>query len=146
MGTEHAFAAENRRARDRLAALVGKLRDDDLMRDAGEGWTVSVVFAHLAFWDRWTLARIRKWKEEGIVASPVDFDIINDSLLPLFKAIPPRAAANLAIAAAEAVDRELERLPLPMAEAIEALGDKRRLWRSIHRSLHLDQVEAILSG
>ncbi len=141
----HAFAIENNHERERLVALIGRLHDDDLCRDAGGGWTISVIFAHLAFWDQWTLARIRKWKQEGIGASPVDFDVINDSLIPLCKAIPPWAAANLAIVAAEAVDRELEQLPVQMVEAIEATGDKRRLRRSMHRGMHLDQIEAILS-
>ena len=141
----HTFTIENNRERERLVALIGRLDDDDLSRDAGGSWTISVIFAHLAFWDQWTLARIRKWKQEGINASPVDFDVINDSLLPLCKTIPPRVAASLAIVAAEAVDRELEQLPVQMVEAIEALRDNRRLRRSMHRGMHLDQIEAILS-
>ena len=141
----YAFAIENNRERERLVALIGRLNDDDLSKDAGGGWTISVIFAHLAFWDQWTLARIRKWKQEGIVASPVDFDVINDSLIPLCKTIPPRAAAHLAIVAAEAVDRELEQLPVQMVEAIEAMGDKGRLRRSMHRGMHLGQIEEILS-
>ena len=54
-------------------------------------------------------------------------------------------AANLAIVAADAVDRELEQLSIQMVEAIEAMGDIRRLRRSMHRAMHLDQIEAILS-
>jgi hypothetical protein len=140
-----AITIENNRERERMIALIGRLSNDDLCRDAGGGWTVSVIFAHLAFWDQWTRFRIRKWKQEGFVASPIDFDVINDSLLPLFKTIPPREAANLAITAAEAIDHEIEQLPVSLIDAIDAMGDKRRIRRSMHRNMHLDQIEAILS-
>jgi hypothetical protein len=53
---------------------------------------------------------------------------------------------NLAIDAAEAIDRELEQLSPEMITAIEALGDRRRLFRSEHRTMHLDQIEAALAG
>ncbi len=77
--------------------------------------------------------------------STIDVDVTNESLLPLWLLIPSRAAADLAVASAEAVDRELKEAPAEMITALEGLGEKFRLYRSDHRKLHLDQIEALLS-
>ncbi len=140
------FVVENARERERLRVLVAKLSDDELHLDLGGGWTVATALGHLAFWDYLSSSRIRQWKKRGVSASSLDIDLINDALLPLLQQLPVRVAANLAVAAAEAVDKELEDLPISIVEAIEALGDRRRLFRSMHRRLHLDQIEETLAG
>ena len=53
-------------------------------------------------------------------------------------------AANLAVLSAQAVDRELASAPPELIQAIRDLGEDFRLFRSIHRKLHLDQIEAVL--
>jgi hypothetical protein len=58
----------------------------------------------------------------------------------LWLALPPRAAANLAVSSAEEIDRELEEAPSDLITKIESLGENFRLYRSIHRKLHLDEV------
>ncbi len=141
---ERPFVAENTRERERLIALVARLTDEELSLPLEMGWTIASAFAHLAFWDQRAWVLMRKWKQSGVAASPVDDDVTNDALLPLCLAIPPRVAANLAIAAAEAIDRELEQASAELIADIAALGDKFRLWRSIHRRMHLDQIEARL--
>jgi len=138
------FVAENTRERERLIALVAQLTDKELSLPLEMGWTIASAFAHLAFWDQRAWVLMRKWKQNGVAASPVDDDVTNDALLPLCLAIPPRIAANLAIAAAEAIDRGLEQASAELIADIAALGDKFRLWRSIHRRTHLDQIEARL--
>ena len=143
MGSE--FAAANQRERERLHALVTRLTDEELMRPMGHHWTVAVALAHLAFWDERSLFLLRKWQREGVTPSPMDIDVTNDALLALWRAIPPRAAANLAVAAAEAVDRELEAASPELIDAIRELGEDFRLFRSIHRKLHLDEIEAVIS-
>ncbi len=143
---DKSFVVENARERERLRALVAKLSDDEFHLDLGGGWTVAAALGHLAFWDYLSLTRIRQWKERGVSASSLDLDVINDALLPLLLQLPVRIAAGLAVAAAEAVDRELENLPTSMVAAIEALGDRRRLFRSAHRRMHLDQIEETLTG
>jgi uncharacterized damage-inducible protein DinB len=143
---DQSFITENTRARERLRALVGKLSDEDLRLDLGGDWTVATVLAHLAFWDHLSLARIRQWKQGGVSASSLDIDVINDALLPLLQQVTSRKAADLAVAAAEAIDRELGQLSPEIIAAIEGLGDRRRLFRSIHRDMHLDQIEEALSG
>ncbi len=70
----------------------------------------------------------------------------NDSLLSIWRAIPPRAAANLAVEAAEEIDRELEAVSSELIIKIESLGERFRLYRSIHRKLHVDQIVKLLNS
>jgi hypothetical protein len=138
------FVAENGRERKRLRALVEGLSEQELSRPLGEDWTVAVALAHLAFWDQRSLVLIQKWEEDGVAPCPVDIEVINEALLPLWRALPPEAAAKLALSAAEAVDRELKEAPDGLIADIEKLGEKHRLYRSEHRKLHLDQIEETL--
>ena len=139
------FVAENARERERLRNLINKITDKELTLALNvEGWTVAVALAHLAFWDERRLVLIRKWKEKGVTQSPVDEAIVNDAMLPLLLAIPPRKAARLSILTAEALDRELEEASPDLIGAIESLGDSHALHRSIHRKMHLDEIEAFL--
>jgi hypothetical protein len=80
----------------------------------------------------------------GIGPSPIDVDGVNDATLPLCLAIPPRVAANLALAAAEAICHALECATPEMIAQIEALGGKFRLRRWEHRREHLEQIERVL--
>jgi hypothetical protein len=138
------FVSENDQARERLISLAKRLTDEELKLVLGNGWTIAVALAHLAFWDQRSLFLMRKWKKSGVELSPIDIDLTNDSLLSLWLALPPRAAAELAVASAEAIDRELEAATPEMIAAIESLGEKFRLYRSIHRKLHLDEIEELL--
>ena len=95
---ERPFIAENTKERERLISLVGRLTDEALSLPLFNDWTIAVALAHLSFWDQRSLFLMRKWKHSGVVEpSPIDIDLTNDSLLSLWLAIPPRAAANLAV-------------------------------------------------
>ena len=142
---DRSFVAENEKERERMRSLVKRLTDEDLSLHLGNDWTIAVVLAHLSFWDQRSLFLMRKWRQSGVEPSPIDIDITNDSLLSLWQAIPPRAAANLAISSAEAINRELEEAAPDLITEIEGLGEKFRLYRSIHRKLHLGQIEEFLS-
>jgi hypothetical protein len=141
------FVAENTKERERLIALVGRLTDQELNLPLGKDWTIAVALAHLAFWDQRALFLLRRWKNTGIVeSSPIDIDTTNDSLLSLWSALPPRAAANLAVSSAEEIDRELDAAPSDLIIKIESLGENYRLFRSIHRKLHIDEIEQVLKS
>jgi hypothetical protein len=117
------------------------LTDEELSLPLFNDWTIAVALAHLSFWDQRSLFLMRKWKHSGVVEpSPLDIDLTNDSLLSLWLALPPRAAANLAVSSAEEIDRELEEAPSDLIAKIESLGENFRLYRSIHRRLHVDQI------
>lgn len=140
------FVAENARERQRLKSLVSRLTDAQLSLPINNDWTIAVALAHLAFWDQRSLSLMRKWESSGVSPAPIDFDVINDSLLPLWRALPPRAAANLAVSAAEATDRALEEASSALISEMENLGDRFRLYRSEHRKMHLDEIEEFLKS
>ena len=140
------FVSENAKERERLSSLVERLTDEELCLSLKANWTIAVALAHLSFWDQRSLFLLRKWKKTGVVEPTIiDIDVTNDSLLSTWLALPPRAAANLAVSSAEEIDRELEEASPDLITKIESLGEKFRLDRSIHRKLHLDEIEEILS-
>ena len=141
---DRSFVEENARARERLRSLVSGLTDEALCLPLGGGWTIAVALAHLAFWDQRALVLLQKWNQHGVEPSPIDIDVTNDSLLPVWRAIPPRAAVDLAVSCAEAIDRELEEASPDLIDAIDSLGEKFRLYRSMHRKTHLDEIEGVL--
>jgi hypothetical protein len=142
---DRSFVEENARERERLRTLVGRLTDEELDLPIGRDWTIAVALAHLTFLDQRSLVLMRKWKDSGVVEpSPIDIDVTNDSLLSLWISLEPRKAANLAVSSAELIDRELKEASSEMIAQIEGLRDKFRLYRSIHRKLHLDRIEELL--
>jgi hypothetical protein len=145
MGMDRQYRIENKRERERLRRLVDDMTDDELRLTLyKEGWTVAAALGHLAFWDqrRWLL--VKKWQEKGISPSEMDEAIINDSLVPFLLAIPPRQAAQLAIATAEKLDRELESCGPDFLAQMVQTGDRHAVNRAIHRKMHLDDIEALL--
>jgi len=140
------YVIENNDQRARLRALVDRLSDGDLARPLAAGWTVGAVLAHLAFWDQRTLVLIERWEKDGPRTTPrsiddKDVDWINDSAKALCLALPPRAAARLALATAEAVDRRVEALSDELIAANAAAGKPINLLRAEHRREHLDEIE-----
>jgi hypothetical protein len=138
------YAAENAAQRDRLRALVARLSDADLGRKVDGGWTITMVLVHLAFWDRYRESAFVQWESGGDMPTPVEADAINAAVAVLSEAVPPREAGQLAVEAADAIDRVLERLPADKVAAAEAAGLTRLLNRSLHRRDHLDQIERAL--
>ena len=108
MPVDRSHEAANDRERARLAALQ-KRSDADLGRDLGGGWTLATALAHTAFWDRFAHARMELYRRDGTMIAPSRplVDALNEALLPQWRALPPRAAAEEALAAAEAIDRAI---------------------------------------
>jgi hypothetical protein len=143
MTLDRSFVELNRAATERMRALAYRLPDEELLHPVGEHWTVAIVFAHLAFLDRRAHYVLDATEREGSVVNP-DYNIfVNDLLLPLFEAIPPREATRIAIEAAESIDRRLETYPAHLLELVH--GERRRyVFRADHRNEHLDEAEAAL--
>jgi hypothetical protein len=59
-------------------------------------------------------------------------------------AVPPRRAAELAVAAAEAADHAVEALPDDFVEANRNAGSPGIFERAKHRREHLDAIEKTL--
>jgi hypothetical protein len=131
----------------RLRTLVARLSDEELRRSVSAGWTVSAALAHLAFWDRRAAILLERWRRGGPGPSAgdvVDSQPINDAALPQWLALPPRSAAADALAAAEAVRRELAQAPEELLQQIVAVGSPIDPNRGNHRIEHLDEIEGIL--
>jgi hypothetical protein len=143
------FAQENAASRRRLETLVRRLSEADLARSTHYGWTVAALLAHLAFWDQRMVVILKRWKEEGFDASPIDSVAVNDALKVICHALEPRSAAELARTAAEQIDAELAALPPDLFQQIEAhaaaSSTQFRMNRSLHRNAHLDDIELLLS-
>ncbi len=54
------IAAENAQERRRLGELVGRLTDEEMCLEAGAGWTVAALLAHMAFWDYRALVLVNR--------------------------------------------------------------------------------------
>jgi hypothetical protein len=140
----HDYESDNERSRAGLRALVSSLSDDDLGRDAGDGWTVAMLLAHSAFWDARAAEVAQRWLDRDAPnQAPIDVQSANDGMKPLLAAVPPREAARIALEAAERVDALVARFTPALAEAATT-GSALRGNRSAHRLEHLDQIERAL--
>jgi hypothetical protein len=148
---DRSYVIENRVARERLRSLVEKLADEDMARPLGDGWTVSAVLAHLAFWDQRWLEKFREWERTGMVripfatwhtgeGPPVDVDAVNEALLPWWRAREFPEVRQDVVTAAEAVDRAVEVLSAPVLAQLLELRP-RTVLRAVHRDEHLAQLE-----
>jgi hypothetical protein len=143
MTLDRSFVERNRVSTERIRALAARLTDAEMQRQVGEHWTVAIVFAHLAFWDRRVLHVLDVTERDGKLFVPEIDIFVNDLSLPLWAAIPPRLAARIAIETAEAVDKRLAEYPLALLEQVHA-HSQRWVVRAMHRGEHLDEVDAAL--
>ena len=143
MTLDRSFVELNRASTQRIRDLVARLSDVELHHPVGEHWTVAIVFAHLAFWDRRVMQVLDMTERDGKLFIP-QIDIgVNDLSLPLWAAIPPREAARIASETAETLDKRLEGFSPALLEEIFNYN-KRWVIRVLHRGEHLDEAEATL--
>lgn len=143
MGLDRSFVEQNRASTQRMRMLAARLSDAEFQQRVGEHWTAAAAFAHIAFWDRRTLDILEQTERAGHLVVPEIDQSVNDLALPLWNAIPGRAAAQIAAEAAGALDRRLEGFPEPL---LQEIYNQRPRWvlRALHRDEHLDEVEAAL--
>jgi len=144
MALDRSYVKLNRASTERMRALAARLTDEELQQRVGEHWTVAIALAHLAFWDRRVMSILDCTERDGKL-SLFEIDIFaNDISLPLWAAIPPRAASTLAIEAAEALDARLAAFPPELLEQVYAYN-RRWVIRALHRSDHLDEIDRALT-
>ncbi len=143
MTLDRSFVELNRASTERIRALAARLSDEEMQQPVGEHWTVAIVFAHLAFWDRRVMYVLDMTERDGKLFIPEIDIFVNDLSLPLWAAIPPREAARIAIETAVTLDKRLEDFAPALLEEIYAYN-KRWIVRSLHRGEHLDEAEAAL--
>jgi hypothetical protein len=145
MTLDRSFIELNRASTQRIRDLAARLSDEELQHPVGQHWTVAIVFAHLAFWDRRVMYVLDMTERDGKLFIPAIDIFVNDLSLPLWAAIPPREAARIAIETAETLDKRLEEYSPALLEEIFNYN-KRWVIRSLHRGEHLDEAEATLKG
>lgn len=143
MSGDRHFVELNRLSTNRMREIAERLADEQLLTPVGHDWTVAIVMAHLAFWDRRVLWVLDMTEREGKLTMPSLDIVVNDLSLPLWAAIPPRAAARIGIETAETLDERLARYPEPLLEEIHQYNP-RWVVRALHRNEHLDEAEAAL--
>jgi hypothetical protein len=146
MPIAHALAANNRSQTDRLRALVATLDEAAFGTRLSNGWTVSGILAHIAFWDRQRLCVMRRWAAGDWCSGSYDGDLFNETMRPLLELIPGKLAAGAALHAAEELDAFLLEVPDDVVARALARPDAPNLDRGSHRGYHLDQIERALSA
>jgi len=148
MAADRSYVETNRQALDRLRALVERASDEDLSRPMPDGWTVASVLGHMAFWDLRIVTALERWGPGGSGPFPTYYDDavdwINDAAKPIISALEPRAAARVAIAAAESADRSVAAMSDELLEKNEATGGYINPDRADHRGEHMDEIETLL--
>lgn len=139
MEVEKIFQA-NRESTERMRTIINRLSDEELSKSVGSDWTISITFAHLALWDQRVILVIESAHKNNKLHAPFYDHQLNDILTPTLSAIPVREAASMAIATAEKLDHELEECSLQLIEEMKEVNE-RLIDRSIHRNLHLDEIE-----
>ena len=111
-------------------------------------WTQESLVEGVRGGERRALARaitlIDRYEKEGVSPSPIDTHPVNDAVKALGGAIAPRAAARLAVEAAETVDRRIEAMTVRLIDAVGATASAFSLTRHDHRTEHLDEIERAL--
>ncbi len=143
MGLDQSFIELNRTSTNRIRALAARLTDEELQHPVGEHWTVAITLVHIAFWERRVLDILNMSEREGKVVVPTIAIAVNDLSRPIWAAVPPREAAQIAIESAEAVDKRLEVFPPALLEELHTLNE-RFVVRARHRNEHMDEVESVL--
>jgi hypothetical protein len=148
MSADRSYIAQNDSERARLQSLVRRLGDADLGRAMPAGWTIAAVLAHLAFWDQRVLSLLERWEGSPEAVPPLiderQVDWINDATKPLFLALDPRRAADVALAIAAAVDRKVAAMSDDLLARNAAAGTPVTPFRATHRREHLDEIEHAL--
>lgn len=143
MPLDPTYKEQNRKSKERIRALAERLTEAEMQTKVGEHWTVGIVFAHLAWWDRRVMYVLDMTEKNGKLFIPEIDVFVNDLSLPLWAAVPPREAARIAIEASETLDKRLEEYSPALLEEIYNYN-KRWVVRALHRNEHLDEADAAL--
>ncbi len=141
------FVKENEASRQRLQDFCSRLSEKDLLKPVSDGWTVAAVLAHLAFWDQRAAILLKRWRSRGVEPSPIDNDVVNDTVKVLCLALQPHTAMELCLSSAELINGELQGIEPELINKIEAKATHLHLNRGTHRTEHLEELErAVLTS
>lgn len=146
MTVRETYRQQNAASRARLINLVARLNDDELQQSIDGHWTVGAALAHLAFWDESCTWRWEQFDRTGSFPSLPDdvVELINESSLPAWRALPPDAVKAMVVRAAEVADARTENLSPAALDDVAETGRTFILERFAHRNEHLEQIERLL--
>jgi hypothetical protein len=142
---DRSFIELNRASQERMRTLAGRLTDEELQTRVGQHWTVGIVYAHIAWWDRRVMYVLDMTEKDNKLFIPEIDIFVNDLSLPLWAAVPPREAVRIAMESAETVDKRLEEYSPTLLEEIYNYN-KRWVIRALHRNEHLNEADAALKS
>jgi len=142
---DRSFIELNRISKERMQTLAGRLTDEEMLTKVGEHWTVGIVYAHIAWWDRRVMYVLDMTEKDDKLFIPEIDIFINDLSLPLWAAVPPREAVRIAMETAETLDKRLEEYSQALLEEIYDYN-KRWVIRALHRNEHLGEADAALKS
>jgi hypothetical protein len=131
----------NKASREAIKKLAGNLTTPELEHKLPNGWTVAVMFAHLAFWDKQRYELLTSWQKNGISVNACNYHVLNAAMLPFWEALEPHLAVQMAVEHAREVDALIETLPEDFVANIRKLPDAPDLERANHRLHHLKQLQ-----
>jgi hypothetical protein len=143
MTMDQSYIELNRVSRERMRVLAVNLTDKEMLTKVGEHWTVGIVYAHIAWWDRRVMYVLDMSEKDGKPFIPKIDIVVNDLSLPLWAVVPPRDAVRIAMETAETLDKRLEEYSLALLEEIYNYS-KRWVIRALHRNEHLDEADVAL--
>ena len=144
MPIDPTFHEQNLASTQRMKDIASRLSDEQLQTRVGEHWTVAIVYAHLAWWDRRVMYVLDMTQKNGELFIPEIDIFVNDLSLPLWAAIPPREAVRIGIKTADDLDNRIQSYDPKLRELIFDYN-KRWVIRGLHRNEHLNQAEAALT-
>jgi hypothetical protein len=133
----------NKKSTDRLRKLIANISEKELSIKVGGEWNILLTLAHIAFWDQRSLYVLESAKKNNKLYAPYFDDQLNDILPPILSLIPPQIILKYTISVSEKLDTELENCTKDLLKEIKEVNN-RLLDRSIHRNLHLDEIESVL--
>jgi hypothetical protein len=136
--------ARNQAAAGRVRAVTARLSEEELLRLIDPPWSAAALLAHMAFWDRFTLARWLHAKSGTGLPPSIDeeaMELVNQAALREWGVIPPRTAVDECLAAVATVDEFIESIEDATLSRVLLEGRERLIDRSIHRSEHLKTIE-----
>ena len=143
MPVDPLILADNDMQLIRLEVLIaGK---PDYSKSLGEGWTVAVALAHLAFWDRRAAYLLVHWTP-GKPPAELDDEMINTVLFDEWHVLSGKTAGELALTAARDVTSVAKSLDSRAAADVAVQGLTWLMHRANHRREHIDQIEAALAS
>ena len=148
MAADRSYVEENEAELRRLRELLDGLNDEQLATPMDAGWTVAAVLAHVAFWDYRIVTLLEQWGPEGDGPAPTYEEVavhwINDANKPIFLAIPPQVAKQIALDAADAADQAVATMSEELLAKAEGAGWIINPVRAEHRREHIDELEQVL--